>query len=495
MVASPPSSVVKMAKLAKDYWLKNELDDEFEDEVEEVESPQVSPFQGASNNQAHSSNSEAIMANAMNKQVDLSAQIVQMMDDSNRFSSGGIAKTQPWTSRLLLRHQLFYKFAGALNPTTGQAESNMEFKTFLESKKEQSIPTIIHHVVYQRNGTQMIDNAMAVMLYGLNFGVTTRSNIPQGLSVFFSVPSPMSGENETFSIEEYSLLEKSQKLSVAQIKSLTTPTIQVPLTDFTLRETIKNHLKLLDFIFTKESMVYKNLEQLSDVLKACQREVKVMSVANKMFKASVLQKIDQKFQAFFKSCSTAWKIEEVKFHHIDFSKEVSMIESVEQFNVVVPDMIKDLVNAAKNLNLDGEAVATAGKPAAKTPDKQITPAPKRPSPNPPDADQDPKESRAAKRAKRNAGNETKNPSPVNEWLAKADEDYKEVFFKHINSAPKVQGRTLCAMYHIQGKCGFGERCARKASHTVLERAAAAEMSKWIKKCRENAKQDADDEEA
>jgi hypothetical protein len=77
----------------------------------------------------------------------------------------------------------------------------------------------------------------------------------------------------------------------------------------------------------------------------------------------------------------------------------------------------------------------------------------------------------------------KNPNPVKDWLVKSGDEYKNVFFKNIPKAPRMNGQTICAMFHRQGHCTYGENCLRKGSHGKLSEDLSADMSAWVAKCR------------
>ena len=465
VIATDPK-VMKVARSIKVRWIS--------DEVVVGTNNATSPLAAAPPGTQYVHTTDPSVTKVLAQNCDIQAQMIQLLDD--KVSGQGI---KSWASRFHISFRRAYQFAAATATDSFPSEPNEEYKTFLESRKDQLVGVVVQHVAHQRGGSQVINTALATMLYGMNFCSTSRSNDPEGLSVFFSAPSPIRGEKEAMSIEEINRLESGKMLSAAQIKALTNPTIQVPLTDNAMRKTVKNHLRLLDFVFGQESIIYKNLKILSVALEDHDKEVATMCIEHEFFIASVLQKIDKKCQNFFLECARNKDISTVDYGTIDFANEIRKIKDEERLEVVIPEVVKDIIKASRSLK-NGAEVAMANQkkphlpPAPNNDDRKL----------PPKTKKEPK----AKRPKAEGGG-VKNPNPVKDWLVKSGDEYKDVFFKNIPKAPRMNGQTICAMFHLQGHCAYGENCLRKESHGKLSEDLSAEMSAWVAKCRFEANTD------
>ena len=60
--------------------------------------------------------------------------------------------------------------------------------------------------------------------------------------------------------------------------------------------------------------------------------------------------------------------------------------------------------------------------------------------------------------------------------------YGTVFKPRSASIPKWAGTSLCAMYHLNGRCRLGHTCPRKITHGVLPPEVKNELVEWIKQC-------------
>jgi hypothetical protein len=64
-------------------------------------------------------------------------------------------------------------------------------------------------------------------------------------------------------------------------------------------------------------------------------------------------------------------------------------------------------------------------------------------------------------------------------------EFRKVISPHLSECPKLDDKSVCAMYNIVGRCYFGSQC--RHSHDELSDGAADEMEKWIKDCKKKAK--------
>jgi hypothetical protein len=71
------------------------------------------------------------------------------------------------------------------------------------------------------------------------------------------------------------------------------------------------------------------------------------------------------------------------------------------------------------------------------------------------------------------------------WKMSANK-FRNVISPHLSECPKLDDKSVCAMYNIVGRCYFGSQC-RHSHDKLLSDGAADAMEKWIKDCKKKAK--------
>jgi hypothetical protein len=205
-----------------------------------------------------------------------------------------------------------------------------------------------------------------------------------------------------------------------------------------------------------------------------------MGSRDPMYIAALLTRIDMRVQDFLASCSRARSLSDVVFDTIDFAPEIYQIRAKAPIQVLaIPLAVVHIVNgyAAGVGNAKEIQGGGAGPPAGN----------KRPAQADNSADGG-KKDKANKRAKGSPAKEgDTNPSVRANWALKPGENYRAVFNKNVKTAPKLNGVSLCAKYHVQGVCEWGQQCGRKQTHTnELTAECVNAMSAWVIECRRTA---------
>jgi Zinc finger C-x8-C-x5-C-x3-H type (and similar) len=233
--------------------------------------------------------------------------------------------------------------------------------------------------------------------------------------------------------------------------------------------TLSNLLRVLDLVFHKDSYIWQQLNGLLTAIKDGEQAFAKMAATHVDYLASLMTSIDIKVQLFLKSCAQATTAADVDWSDLDFTEEKRSFKFQRPLQVAV------LAAAVKALE--------ALQPATVTPQKVKRGGNASPDPDDPD-----KKKRRNARGKKSAGEHSptphKNSSPVDPaWLLKPNEGYG-AFAKQIHLVPLFKGAAICAKFHVQGSCPFGDTCSRAVSHTnKLDAAAKSAMDVWVQQCR------------
>ena len=391
-------------------------------------------------------------------------------------SASGNEKTS-WTKRFPAQKQMCLLYASSLASKVVPKSPNEEYLTMLESKKEHALSMVQHGITTQRGGTQAIDQAFASSLYSCTFYNTEGNGSPKGISTFLSVPAPIVGGKAAMGSDELELRIQSQKLSEAQILSLTKSQVLIPTDGNGVRYTLENYLFTLDYLFGKLSHVFTMVATLLAGTIKHKRAFDIMTTNNPEYVASLLQAVDVKVQLFFESCASASSIGEIDYEILDFKDEITSFKLRQPLNTQLPVIVQQIVNAAK------APQETAGN-VKKGSKNKITPD---------DLEEKNKRKKRETKADKGKGQAelnvpVQNDSPVDPSWIKQGEPYK-IFHAQIDKAPKFKGKAMCIKFHVKGTCAWGENCRRKASHTNnLDEETKAKFGEWVKMCRDGAEE-------
>ena len=297
---------------------------------------------------------------------DNQAALVDILKDGyggNGESSGSSAK---WTKRFHEKHQLFICFICAQDPSVAPLEPPPEFKQLLESNQKQVTQLIQFNINQQRNGSQTVDNPLALIIYNVSFIKNANS---EGLSIFYACPAPnlvLGGPTaSSMSPAEVELRKETNMLTAADIKKLTASQIQIPKDEHAFTATLENHMIVVDYLMSQDSLYYKSLEKLKVAIADNKAAFASMVASDKGYLVSLMAAIDVKAQLFFNSCAKASSIDKINFSILDLQSEIESFWFKRSINVQLPFQVAQIVAAANKepaADIDGnKKIAAAGK--------------------------------------------------------------------------------------------------------------------------------------
>ena len=258
---------------------------------------------------------------------DTNARIIELRGggDGEIESSGsdGNGRTK-FQKRFHLMHQNFILFASASSATEMlETEPSSTFKQFVESPEKQALSLAQFAINQQRGANHTVDIAFTKMLFGASF-LDSEGGQTKGLSIFFMVPTPfIIHAPRVMNSAELELRTATSKLSDSQISKLTSSQIRIPKDEHEFKATLKNFLTVIDFVFSKNSIIYVALEKLQTQVTNFHKEFNKMVANDRRFIAQFMQSIDSRIQKFFDTCSTAKSSADVAYIFLDWSQEVN----------------------------------------------------------------------------------------------------------------------------------------------------------------------------
>ena len=421
------------------------------------------------------------LANVLVTLTDVQAKTAAFVFDKENGAGNeksGLKKFPPQKQNLVL-------FASATPDKLVPTEPTPDYKTLLETKKDQAQAMVQFGVNIQRGGSQLIDYPMATALHVGNFYNPEGNGNPKGISIFFATPASYNHATSTaMGDEEVDLRSKSNNLTDSQISALTKSQARVPRDGYGVRSTIENQLCMIDYLFGKQSHMYIQLAKLLAATNGQQHKLAFDAMIAKTPEnpACFLQAVDIKLQLFLGSCVSATSVNDVNYGILNFDEEIRKIMLQQSFSTQLPAQIQHIVTKLKNPNNGGKGnknkggTGGGGGTKTKATDEEV-------------------EAKGSRKRKGDGGDgegkdgktnpePVKNTSPIDKSWIKKNESYM-IYHNHSKSAPTLDGKAICLKYHVKGMCAQGDACPRKASHTdKFDAETKTKFDEWVKTCRE-----------
>ena len=261
----------------------------------------------------------------------------------------GLKKFPPQKQNLVL-------FASATSDKTVPTEPTPDYKTLLETKKDQAQAMVQFGVNIQRGGSQLIDYPMATALHVGNFYNPECNGNPKGISIFFATPASYNHATSTaMGDDEVDLRSRSNNLNDSQISALTKSQARVPRDGYGVRSTVENQLCMIDYLFGKQSHMYTQLAKLLAATSSQQHKLAFDAMIAKTPEnpACFLQAIDIKLQLFLGSCVSATSVNDVNFEILNFDEEIRKIMLQQSFSTQLPALVQQIVTKIKKPHTGG----------------------------------------------------------------------------------------------------------------------------------------------
>ena len=346
---------------------------------------------------------------------------------------------------------------------TAPAMPNPELMALFEAPKTQAKATLSYALTQLRRSTMMVDQNLASNVHSGTL-LAQITGTPQRFSVFYCGAIDTLGETSSSAVEEnWDILLESQNLTKNDIANHHTSTIKVAKDHLHLLVQLKNFLTVIDFLFTYKSYLYvathtwvEAIEQNPSAFSFLCSERKVVT--------TILQIIETRTQLFLKSCAAEANLSNVAFHHINYSDIIAKFIQGEIPQV----MIAPIVSTTFNDSSKKSATKRSSPTKSESGDEDAI-------------HQSPSKQKKAK----TAATSTKNPEHIPDTWKMSYKSNSNLFHKNIETIPKMSGVSICLKWHTLGKCTYGEKCLRKATHKPITGETKRAFEGWIQGCQAN----------
>jgi hypothetical protein len=252
----------------------------------------------------------------------------------------------------------------------------------------------------------------------------------------------------------------------------------------TLKKQAFNFWQYNGFMFGDEAYVTLKMKEVHDTIEKLENEIESLAENDDDYILLIAGIINNEYHLFLSSCIDANEdIGQVEWEHIDeIAKTIrGFVKARTKPTFVLPKVIRQIYDQTKRelaterkrkYDDDRVAIGIGGNPNADNHLKRLKKNNGKGAGNEyePEREVDPEKS---------------NDNVRKDWKMSANE-FRRVLGEHMKSCPTLEdGKSICAMYNIVGRCYFGSKCHH--SHDELPDNIAKEMDDWINDCRKKAK--------
>jgi hypothetical protein len=242
-----------------------------------------------------------------------------------------------------------------------------------------------------------------------------------------------------------------------------------------------NFLQYNKVMFGEDSWLAKKVGELYEVFKELEEEIDEMSENDEEYILILAAMVNNDYHRFLLSCIEADDdISKVKWRYLEKTADTitTLVQSQQRPNFVITGVFKNILEQTKRelkrkRNADGDDGDSADDRKGRKNNKfrkfRKNYGKGGVDEGNPDRETDP---------------EKHNENVRSNWKMSANE-FRKVISPHLAECPKLDDKSVCAMYNIVGRCYFGSQC--RHLHDELSTGAAEEMDKWIKECKKKAK--------
>jgi hypothetical protein len=393
------------------------------------------------------------LANVVSMNTETSAALVERI-------SGPADKhyKQKWTQRLPENVQTAILMASILaDKVTVPKEPTPEYMKFLETPKAQALNSLTYQINHL-GGSQVVDNRKADQLH-LGHLTRRQTHTLEGITMFYCCDAKTNAATP-MDDRKIDLLSKSGNLSAKNIDALFTSKYELANDAWSLVAVFKNCILEVRFTCGKDSYIHVQLLLWPIALEKNMHRLRILIENDHTVIPRLTTQVDNRISEYLHSAATSnGDITKIAFEALDFAPLITQFLRGEMSTVTLSPLTQREVDRLR-------------PPKPTSSPRRIRGA---------GSDEDNDDSSPKKKQKKQ--DKAINPSIVPEWKIKETENYSSVFYKHIDTCPKLNGHPICCKYQTIGNCNYGKDCNRKDSHCKLTGTARQEYDTWVKSCR------------
>jgi hypothetical protein len=385
------------------------------------------------------------------------------------------------------------KLASSMNKEEAATELFVDLQEIVKLGEKHARDFISHNLNHHRKANFRIDKTMASNIRTCQVFRPSK-DLAGNMSVFHCLPRSNSELRNFISGDEFDIRLRAKAISGKAVQGLFETKLGIATNGYEFTRQMKNFWIYNCFMFGDNSWLANMVKEIYKVVKGKEEEIIEASEMHRDYLISLAGKINNDYHDFLTSCIDAdGDIRKVDWEVLETtSKEISrMIRSQAKPSLMINGILRTIADEARSeLKRKQEAAAAMEEHTGFTPPRkgqkkeqvqqllQKNPANKQPPQrfkNEQDADSD-----------REDGIQRKNPNVNKDWKMSSRE-FKNVLAPYTADMPKLGNRSICAMFHIVGRCLFGNRC--RHSHDELPESVCVEIERWIADCKEQNKKE------
>jgi hypothetical protein len=298
------------------------------------------------------------------------------------------------------------------------------------------------------------------------------------MSIFHCFPRDPFEFQDIISGEELETRVRVKAISTKVVEAQYETKMGVALAADDFRLQVYNFWQYNCFMFGDDSWLAKKLQEVYNMITVYESHLKGIARNDRDYILLLAAKLDNDYHLFLYSCVEADSdINNVAWEHLEnLPNDIKYkIMNRERPNFIVSTMIRAIADQSKREYKRKQELENFFEPTGLTPPRKQRQHEnnRRRKKNDSDDDADEREDDPRRY----------NPNINKKWKMSVKE-FRRIISPNVSECPKLNNKSICAMYNITGRCVFGAQCNH--SHDELTGDIKDEFEEWINACKEQA---------
>jgi hypothetical protein len=400
----------------------------------------------------------------------LSATLVN--ERANRESSSSAVQDDSWAYKAV-------KLASSISKTEPATSLAKGIAAVIKNNEKNARDSIAHDLNLRRHAIFRIDKTMAAHIRGCQV-FRMSQEVTGHMSIFHCFPREPFEFQDIISGEELETRVRIKAISSKVVEAQYETKMGIALTADDFRLQVYNFWQYNCFMFSDDSWLAKKLQEVHNVVTTFSSHIKGIAANDKDYILLLAARLDNEYHLSLYSCIEADRdINGVAWEYMEnLPNEIkSKILNRERPNFIISRMVRAIADQSKKDYKRKQDIENLFESTGLTPPRK-------------QRQQDNNGYRKNKDDSDNEADEREedpkrlNPNVNKKWKMSVKE-FRRIITPNVSNCPTLNDKSICARFNITGRCVFGAQCHH--SHEVLKGEARDEFDKWIKSCKELAK--------
>jgi hypothetical protein len=369
------------------------------------------------------------------------------------------------------------KLASSTSKTTAAQTISADYQEITKLSDKHARDTIARNLNQLRKANFRVDKVMASYIRSGNI-FRPSPELTGNISLFHCYPRKPIELQDIMTGEEFELKMKAKIITAKTVNGQLEQKLGMAQSAHTFTRQLYNFWQFTAFMFGDDAWISKKLQDLHELFKELEEDLDSIAERDDEYILQLAAIINNRYHMFLSSCVEAdGDITKVEWSH------------VERLQGSMGDFIRTREKPAIVMTKVLHGISDQTKRELQAKRKRDYTNPEDPGAGDPNA----RRQRLAKQ--RNNGDNDEgaerevDPAKTNdkvrkEWKMSMNE-FRRVMGPDMKNCPTLDGKSICAMFNIVGRCYFGSSCHH--SHDELPDDICEEMDKWIEERRKVAK--------